>query len=473
MAGFGGGWDAPTPPNFGNAALVGGSLTIVGPSGPYTSLFPAGATNILTSGEAAPVYDMGGAIINIAGPKYRAIGTWDPVAGTGDYTAALQQAIADLPALGGTIYHPPGTYRRGGASPISITGSKDVTLEGSSQNATRIQDNGGPSPLIKLGTGIAAGDFTGKLTITHLWLDGNGANIDLIGQYNMVTQPGRMLMVGVRFWNFGTGYAFHDAINNVTNTDSLWLDCKTSFGGTGININNADFSFHNCTFDHMTTGIALLGNAKTTLYSVVFSTNVTSISFAGAGVVYADSQKLDGCWFEIDSSACIASANTANQIDLVMDNCKWTVGAGNYHAFFDVTSSQILIRNSEFTPNTPKVYLRNSNNILRSEGVRAWNYQGVIATPFNNTNSYIGPNLQASDTHATGPTTAIWYRVQACEGLILTSTGGTVTAIDIGDKFLGSTTTLTGTTLNGYYLPIGSLIRWTHTGVPTVKAWPV
>ena len=35
--GFGEGWDSPQGPNFGNAALVGGSLTIVGPNGPYVA----------------------------------------------------------------------------------------------------------------------------------------------------------------------------------------------------------------------------------------------------------------------------------------------------------------------------------------------------------------------------------------------------------------------------------------------------
>jgi len=59
---------------------------------------------------SAKDYDQGGAFINLAGPKYRAIGTWDPAAGTGDCLAALNQAILDgLPLL------PPGTYNISGA----------------------------------------------------------------------------------------------------------------------------------------------------------------------------------------------------------------------------------------------------------------------------------------------------------------------------------------------------------------------
>lgn len=49
MAGFGEGWDAPTPPNFGNSAIVGGSLTIVGPNGPYSATAAPGA--IATSSQ--------------------------------------------------------------------------------------------------------------------------------------------------------------------------------------------------------------------------------------------------------------------------------------------------------------------------------------------------------------------------------------------------------------------------------------
>src|SRR5665213_3324555 len=46
--------------------LVAQSLTI----GSNSSDFPAGATNILTAGTSSLVYDKGGAVVNVAGPKY-------------------------------------------------------------------------------------------------------------------------------------------------------------------------------------------------------------------------------------------------------------------------------------------------------------------------------------------------------------------------------------------------------------------
>lgn len=93
-----------------NGNLAVRSITAL-PVGPYTSRFPAGGTNPVTAGTAGALYDENGAFINIAGPKYRAIGTWDLVAGTGDATAAINQAINDLSALGGVVWFPAGIYR--------------------------------------------------------------------------------------------------------------------------------------------------------------------------------------------------------------------------------------------------------------------------------------------------------------------------------------------------------------------------
>jgi hypothetical protein len=114
------------------------SLTVksASDSGPYTSRFPAGATNILTTGEAGALYDEGGAEINLAGPKYRAIGTWDPVAGTGDCTAAFQQALNDAGALnGGKVKLAAGIYR----VLSTLTPLAQTHIEGAGQQLTTIR----------------------------------------------------------------------------------------------------------------------------------------------------------------------------------------------------------------------------------------------------------------------------------------------------------------------------------------------
>jgi hypothetical protein len=102
--------------------LVVGALTVAAKgSSPSNSLFPAGTTNPLTSGEAGAIYDMGGFAVNLGGPKYRAIGTWDPVAGTGDMSAAWAQAVAD--AAGGTVFAPDGNYNTASTLVTTIASS--------------------------------------------------------------------------------------------------------------------------------------------------------------------------------------------------------------------------------------------------------------------------------------------------------------------------------------------------------------
>src|SRR5439155_25830787 len=63
-----------------------------------------------TSSEGL-LFDTGGALINMLGSKYRAIGTWDPSAGTGDARAAIVQGQADAQGSPGSgLFVPPGRY---------------------------------------------------------------------------------------------------------------------------------------------------------------------------------------------------------------------------------------------------------------------------------------------------------------------------------------------------------------------------
>jgi hypothetical protein len=128
---------------------------------PYIGDFPAGATNILTDGTSAKLYDKGGVKIDVNGPKYRAIGTWDPIAGTGDCGAAIIQALADLPTGGGEIHFGPGTYRR----------TADVTIP--ADNIT-ISTAGKSSVFLAAGTGFSMFKALNRqyLTIGDMFLDG-------------------------------------------------------------------------------------------------------------------------------------------------------------------------------------------------------------------------------------------------------------------------------------------------------------
>ena len=119
-------------------AMVGGSFTSKS-TGPYSSDFPGGVTNPVTTGSSEKVYDKGGAWVNLAGPKYRNIGTWDPTAGTGDCLAALNQAILD-----GTPLLPPGTYNISGAptnanaTPLLMIGAAFLSGAGAAATTANI-----------------------------------------------------------------------------------------------------------------------------------------------------------------------------------------------------------------------------------------------------------------------------------------------------------------------------------------------
>jgi hypothetical protein len=70
------------------------------------------ATSIeLGAPSSGIIFTTGGADVNMLAPKYRVIGTWDPVAGTGSADAAVQQAFADANTANVPARMPGGIYR--------------------------------------------------------------------------------------------------------------------------------------------------------------------------------------------------------------------------------------------------------------------------------------------------------------------------------------------------------------------------
>jgi hypothetical protein len=114
-------------------ALAVGSLTVSTGSGPYTPQGIAGNVNGL-------LLDSGGAVINVQHPKYRAIGTWDPVAGTGDAAASIQQAMTDVSAAGGILFVPPGQYRIIGSGTEIFLRTKPIQILGTGYASNFVVD---------------------------------------------------------------------------------------------------------------------------------------------------------------------------------------------------------------------------------------------------------------------------------------------------------------------------------------------
>jgi hypothetical protein len=396
--------------------------------------------------------------------------------GVADDTTAIQAAItACKTAGGGTVYFPRGVYKHT-ATALSITGNYNITLAGASTTASKLIQSGAASRMVELGDGTnAANDFIGKLTVKDLMFDGNGNNVNCFEVRNVAQRPGRIVFYSVWLYFFGTGYGFKNPSTDPTTAeDSSWFDTKVSNGGTGINMRIGEWTFVHCTFGFLTTGMELYGNSKVAIYSSVFTSNTQSIVFSEAGTTYTNQQLMSGGWFENDTNYPITSSNTNNVIDLVLDTVR-IHHLGNGHANFDVKNSQIEFRHVDFAGLTPKVTLRSGlttdSNILYSTATRTWNHQGKVASPFNTTRSFVGPQIHTTNTFAAAPTASTWYQVQGCRGIRVTWSGGTGVSVDIADRPRTDSTTIGATGTE--YLPAGCWINFGGFSVaPTVKVWP-
>lgn len=97
---------------------------------------------------------------------------------------------------------------------------------------------------------------------------------------------------------------------------------------------------------------------------------------------------------------------------------------------------------------------------------------GNISNPFNDTDSEIGIQTHgSSSTYAATPTSGTVYTAYTTD-LLITSVGGTVSAINITGPSANEIAPNGGaaiTTLAAFLLPREYAIKWTHTGAPTVK----
>lgn len=381
----------------------------------------------------------------------------------------LKAAYDALPSTGGLVLLGAGTFAVSAAT--VLTDEKSLVLRGTGRTVTKLERSSAVR-IIELGTGTAADDFTGELTIEDVWLDGNAQNADLIKNLNASSRPGKLHFQRCLFWDFGTGVAFKNAATDGPSVeDSTWVDIKTSYGACAVELRLPNWSFHQCTFDNLTIAVKLYGNSKANFYSCVFSTNGKSIQFSEGGTNYANPFLISGCWFENDTDTPIHSANASNRIDLTVAETN-IHHLGNYHCYFDVASSEIIFRNVTFGGLTPKVYLRNSSNILRAEECRTWSFQGLITNPFNTTKNYVGPQLLSTDTHAAAPVADTVYRVEGARGVWIKSTGGTDVDIYLNDKTLAGGFVGLGATC-AVWCPAGALITFGAFSVaPTVQVWP-
>lgn len=219
MAGFGGGWDAPTPPNFGNAAIVAGSVTVVGPNGPNSAFLPGAPTIPTPSGIATgEVWDWGGAVFNVKTANALVDGATDDL--------VAQQAVGTaLGGVGGIVQEVPG---------VSLISDRWIAptkafVAGAGRAATTIK--------LKDSANIAHAiiESNADSTFAHFTIDGNKAN-QASGRAALELDTTKQIVFAVRTVNpFGRGFF------QFGGSDSLFLGVESEgAGGDSITLFQAN-----------------------------------------------------------------------------------------------------------------------------------------------------------------------------------------------------------------------------------------
>jgi len=243
------------------------------------------------------------AFINAAAPPYNATGN-----GTTDDTAAIKAAIAALPANGGIVFLPAGTYLV--SSTINLTAYQ--RLVGAGVNATQINSTAATFNIIHAGNrqvdGIMRNDMgIENMTVSHaggassfscIWIDGGGQGTHIA---SVVTNQGKygFLLTDLdrcEFWNIRASNQRTAGIRCETGLENTWgtvafYNCSTAISdNNGIGwwwSTNADQASPNA-FD------------RVTIYNTLFFMSTGATGGVGLQIDNpgATSMGLYGCLFE-------------------------------------------------------------------------------------------------------------------------------------------------------------------------------
>jgi hypothetical protein len=240
---------------------------------------PSGAGSVATTVQQQ-LRDMQGWFVNVKDAPYYAKGD-----GSTDDTDAIQAAIDDAPATGGTIYFPSGVYRG-----YALIWRSNVTLMGAGSASTMIKlpDNcpnitvphdGVPNPLTGLPNVIEIGECAlgnasnvyERVNVIGLTLDGNYQNnpapsYDLFGHGMILTKTSKCFIDDVVAQN-----CHLTGIDNVINSNYNTIRAKT------INCGNAVvYGGHYPNFD--------INSSKYSQFDIISSGG------------YYGGRMLDNCW---------------------------------------------------------------------------------------------------------------------------------------------------------------------------------
>lgn len=299
--------------------------------------------------------------------------------GTTDDTAAISAAISALPANGGTVYFPAGTYKV--SSTISITAFQ--RLLGAGVNATQIVSSAATFNIIHAGNRQVDGTMRNdmcveKMTVSHvggassfscIWVDGGGqgTHIDDVvtnqGKYGfLLTDLDRCEFHNIRASNQRTaGIRCETGLENTYGTVAFY-DCSVAISdNNGIGwwfSTNADqaspnafdrISIYNTLFfmsTGVTGGVGLQidnpGANQMSLYSCLFEQNITQVKLTKFTDI-----SFYNCTFLDANGACvdIFQFNTDNH-SLAIYGCRLQQATNCFHTLSGFPSLSINGLNS-------------------------------------------------------------------------------------------------------------------------------
>jgi parallel beta-helix repeat protein len=276
------------------------------------------------------------------GTRWRAENPWIKILGDTAYTldlstrklnnirfadryTSIQAAINSLPASGGTVFIPAGTYQID--SVINLTGKSNITIQGAGKNSTILRAKNNLNDNIFLIQRLTS-VYDSNLTISDLTIDGNRGNQGNEAVYGLF---------GIIFCNVISG-AEAKAVQNVLIKNVDLMKCKEQgIRIYGDNISLSDVMVDSCKWD----GVQLSGNKI-----IVDGINVTrTTQDNGMEISYGNEVTISNSIFSNNTSSSAGLLIRASK-NVTISNCiarKNTYGFWIWNGLSNEKSEQITI----------------------------------------------------------------------------------------------------------------------------------
>lgn len=242
------------------------------PSSPPNGMLAwAGDVNLLAVNDGTPG-SPSWVNVNPTGDWVNVIWKGADPSGTNDSTSAIQAAINSLPATGGVVYFPAGTYKvtPTGSPAVGITlqGKKNIRLVGATNGGSTLKKAANGTLLQMSGTATGVANHCNFCTVEHLGLDGGSTFTGQLVQtyyaddltfYNVYMNNNADVMLGTselwdsRFINCVFGASGSTTAN--ASTPGILLQNSAASSGFGLSTDSSNqIYFWGCRFEAFHTG---------------------------------------------------------------------------------------------------------------------------------------------------------------------------------------------------------------------------